>query len=176
MIDAPNREEPRFPADKEPIAAKVIAEKLDAIGAGPEDLACCGGACGGDLLFAAACLDRGLRLEVRIPFDEPTFIQKSVAFAPGNWTDRFYHVSNNPKTRLLIMPDELGPPPEAVNAHARNNLWELYTALAWGPEKVRFVCLWNRKGGDGVGGTKYMHDTVQQHSGRVYIIDTNTLW
>jgi tetratricopeptide (TPR) repeat protein len=175
MIDAPNREEPRFPPDKEPIAAKVIAEKLDAVGAGPEDLACCGGACGGDLLFAEACLDRGLRLEVRIPFDEPTFIQKSVAFAPGNWTDRFYHVSNNPKTRLLIMPDELGPPPEAVNAHARNNLWELYTALAWGPEKVRFVCLWNRKGGDGVGGTKYMHDTVQQYSGRVYIIDTNTL-
>ena len=92
MIDAPDRKDPRFPPDKEPIAAKAIADKLDALGAGPEDLAICGGACGGDLLFAEACLARGLKLELRIPFDEPTFIRKSVAFAPGNWTDRFYQV------------------------------------------------------------------------------------
>ena len=109
MIDAPDRKEPRFPADKEAVAAKAIAEKLDALGAGPQDLALCGGACGGDLLFAEACLARGLKLELRIPFDEPTFIQKSVAFAPGNWTDRFYQVKGNPNTRLLVMPDELGP-------------------------------------------------------------------
>ena len=32
MIDAPDRKDPRFPADKEPIAAKAIADKLDALG------------------------------------------------------------------------------------------------------------------------------------------------
>ena len=58
MIDAPDRKDPRFPSDKEPIAATAIAAKLDALGAGPDDLAFCGGACGGDLLFAEACLAR----------------------------------------------------------------------------------------------------------------------
>ncbi|HEY6366625.1 MAG TPA: TRAFs-binding domain-containing protein [Candidatus Binatia bacterium] len=176
MIDAPDRKEPRFPPDKEPIAAKAIADRLDALGAGPEDLAVCGGACGGDLLFAEACLARGLKLELRIPFDEPTFIQKSIAFAPGNWTDRFYHVKANPNTKLLVMPVELGPTPKKANPYARDNLWQLYTALSWGPDKVRFICLWNRKGGDGPGGTENMYETVQKYSGRVYVLDTNLLW
>jgi hypothetical protein len=56
------------------------------------------------------------------------------------------------------------------------NLWQLYSALAWGPEKVRFMCLWNRKGGDGPGGTQHMYETVEKYSGRVYVIDTTTLW
>jgi len=176
MIDAPDRKDPRFPADKEPIAAKAIADKLDALGARPEDLALCGGACGGDLLFAEACLARGLKLELRIPFDEPTFIRKSVAFAPGNWTDRFYQVRGNPNTRLLVMPDELGPAAKEANPYGRDNLWQLYAALSWGPDKVRFVCLWNRKGGDGPGGTEHMFETVQKYSGRVYVLDTNLLW
>jgi tetratricopeptide (TPR) repeat protein len=175
MIDAPDRKEPRFPPEKEPIAAKAIADKLDALGAGPEDLALCGGACGGDLLFAEACLARGLKLELRIPFDEPTFIRKSVAFAPGSWTDRYYHVKDNPNTKLFVMPDELGPTPKETNPYARDNLWQLYTALSWGPDKVRFVCLWNREGGDGPGGTEHMYETVQKYSGRVYVLDTNLL-
>jgi tetratricopeptide (TPR) repeat protein len=176
MIDAPDRSEPRFPADKQTIAAAAIAAKLDELAAGPEDLALCGGACGGDLLFAEACLARGLRLELRIPFDEPTFLRKSLAFAPGNWTERFYRVKSDAKTRLLVMPDELGPLPKGANPYARDNLWQLYNALSWGPDKVRFICLWNRKEEDAFGGTEHMHKTVQRHSGRVYIIDTTKLW
>src|SRR5262249_52238955 len=61
MIDASGRATPRFPADKEPIADEAISQKLNELGAGPEDLAMCGGACGGDLLFAGTCLQRGLR-------------------------------------------------------------------------------------------------------------------
>jgi hypothetical protein len=128
------------------------------------------------LLFAEACLARDVNLEVRIPFDEPTFIQRSVAFAPGNWTDRFYQVKENPRTKLFMMPRELGPLPHGLNSYARDNLWQLYSALAWGPDKVRFVCLWNRKGGDGAGGTEHMHDTVLQYAGRVYVLDTTKLW
>ena len=109
MIDAPDRKEPRFPADKEAIAAKAIAAKLDELKAGPDDLALCGGACGGDLLFAEACLERGARLELRLAFDEPTFLQKSVAFAGDNWVERYFKVKSNDKTRIYVMPDELGP-------------------------------------------------------------------
>ena len=56
MIDAPDRKDPRFPPDKEPIAAKAIADRLDALGAGAEDLAICSGACGGDLLLPRLAL------------------------------------------------------------------------------------------------------------------------
>jgi tetratricopeptide (TPR) repeat protein len=176
MIDALNRQPPRFPADKEPLATWAIIAKLEELGAGPEDLALCGGACGGDLLFAEACLTRGVRLQIHLPFDEPEFLQRSVNFAGDDWRERFYAVKKNNKTRLLVMPDELGPLPKGVNAFARNNLWQLYTALSWGPEKLHFVCLWNRKGGDGLGGTQHMYDSVMKQAGHVHVLDTTTLW
>lgn len=176
MIDAPGRKEPRFPADKEDIAAKAIAAKLDELGACKDDLALCGGACGGDILFAEACLSRGIRLELRIPFNEPEFLRNSVIFAGDTWRERYYKVKNHQKTQLFIMPDELGTLPKGVDPYSRNNLWQLYTALSWNPEKVRFICLWNRKAGDGPGGTKHMHDEVIEHSGRVYVLDTNELF
>ena len=176
MIDATGRKDPRFPPDKENVAAEAIAAKLDELGAGADDLGLCGGACGGDLLFAEACLVHGLKLELRIPFDEPTFLRKSVSFAPGNWTERFCRVKGDPKTRLFVMPDELGPAPNGGDPYARANLWQLYNALSRGPDKVGFICLWNRKGGDGVGGTEHMYKTVQNYSGRVYLLDTTKLW
>ena len=176
MIDAPGRKEARFPTEKEKIAEEAIVKQIDELGAGQEDLALCGGACGGDLLFAEACLKRGLHLEIRIPFNEPDFLKESVTFAGGRWRDRYYAVTKNPLTKLLIMPNELGPLPKKANAFERNNKWQLYSALAWGFDKVNFICLWNGKGGDGPGGTKHMIEEVQRHSGRAYILDTTLLW
>ena len=70
MIDAPDRKAPRFPASKEASAADAIAALLDAadVAAGPNDLAICGGACGGDLLFAEACLTHGTSVEMYYRF------------------------------------------------------------------------------------------------------------
>ena len=175
MIDAPDRKSPRFPADKESAAARAIAGKLDELGAGPADIALCGGACGGDLLFAEACLARGIHLQIRIPFDEPTFLNNSVTFAGGKWLDRYYAVKNNKRTAFFVMPEELGPTPENVNPYERDNLWQLYTAFSMGAEKVQFICLWDGKGGDGPGGTKHMYEEVKKQSGQAYIIDTNNL-
>lgn len=176
MIDAPGRVQPRFPPKQEETARLAIAAQLDELGAGSEDLALCSGACGGDLLFAQACLERGLRLSVHIPLDEPTFLKESVSFAGEKWRDRFFQVKAHPNTRLLIMQQELGSPPKGTNPYTRNNLWLLYTALAYGLEKVYFICLWDRQEGDNPGGTRHMYDTVLNYSGRVYVIDTNALW
>lgn len=178
MVDSPDRTEKRFPNDKKyiDIAANAIAAKLDELGANKDDLALCGGACGGDLLFAEACLERNLHLEIRIPFEEPTFLQKSVHFAGESWQNRFYKVKKNPNTKLYVMPHEIGQTPEGVDAYARNNLWMLYIALSYTPEKVSFICLWNRKGGDGPGGTKDMYDRISKHFGQSYILDTNELF
>lgn len=176
MIDAPGRKVPRFPADKEPIAAQEIAKTLDQLQAQPGDLAICGGACGGDLLFAEACLERGLKLELRIAFAEEKFLQESVLLAGDDWRDRYYRVKENEKTTVFNLPEELGHFGDGVNPYELNNLWQLYTALAWGPERVEFICLWNGKGGDGKGGSKHMYDTVRKYNGRAHHLNTTKLW
>lgn len=176
MIDAPNRPEPRFPPDKEPIAAAAIAAKLDELGAGPGDLALCSGACGGDILFAEACLARGVRVEIRIPFNIPEFLTRSVTFAGERWRSRFFAIINTPLATLFVMPDELGPCPPDVSPYVRTNLWLLHSALALGEEKVHFICLWNRQGGDGPGGTEHLYEEVNKRTGQVHVLDSNKLF
>lgn len=177
IMDAPDRAQPRFPADKEAAVAQKIAQALDALGAGEGDLALCQAAAGGDLLFLEACVQRGLRCQVLLPFEEPEFIDQSVLPAThgAQWRDRFFALKAQLKDAPRVMPDELGPLPKGVNPYERCNLWLLYSALGWGVEKVRFVCLWNGGGGDGPGGTKHMHDEVKRRTGRVTWIDTRTL-
>lgn len=176
MIDAPDRAAPRFPADKEPAAADAIAAQLDKLGANELDLAICGGACGGDLLFAEECLKRGLRLELRIPFEEAQFLQNSVNFAGESWRERYEAVKEHAKSRLYVAPQELGPIPKTADPYERNNLWLLYSALSWGSEKLHFIALWDGKGGDGKGGTEHMLRTVEKRSGQTHVIKTSSLW
>lgn len=176
MIDAPGRPDPRFPADKEDIAAAAIAAKLDELGAGPDDIALCSGACGGDLLFAEACLARNVRVEILLPFQIPEFLAHSVTFAGEQWRDRFFAVKNNPLTTLFVAPDETGHCSADENPYVRTNLRLLATALAWGEKKVHFICLWNRRGGDGPGGTEHLHDEVNKRTGQVHVLDTNKLF
>lgn len=174
MIDAPGREKPRFPPDKEPIAARAIASALADLDVGPGDLSICGGACGGDLLFAEAALARGARLELYIPFEEPAFLEKSVDFAGGDWRARFF--AAKARGVLFVAPRELGPPQEGEDPYERNNRWMMDAALRFGADKVDFVCLWNGEGGDGPGGTKHMMEEVRSKGGRTTWLDTTKLW
>lgn len=176
MIDSPDRPEPRFPAALEAVAARAIGATLDKLGAGPEDLALCSGACGGDILFAEACLKRGVRLEVRLPFAITTFLEKSVSFAGEGWRVRFHAVKDNPLTTLSIMPDKPGVPPSDTTPYTSTNLWLLNSAFAWGEDKVHFICLWNRQGGDGTGGTEHMYNEVNKRAGQAHLLDTNILF
>ena len=174
MIDAPGRAKPRFPPDKEPLAANAIAAVLADLSLGPDDLAICGGACGGDLLFAEAALARGSRLELYIPFDEPTFLEKSVDFGGLNWRARFF--AAKARGVLHVAPRELGPPLEGEDPYERNNRWMLVAALRFGADNVDFVCLWNGEGGDGPGGTRHMMEEVSQRRGRTHWLDTTKVW
>jgi hypothetical protein len=176
MIDSPRRKEPRFPPDREASAAKMIVSALDTLDVGARDLAICGGACGGDLLFAEAVLARGARLEIYIPLDEPSFLRESVDFADANWRERYF--AAKARSTLHVAPDERGPLPAGEDPFERNNLWMLESALRFGAEKVDFICLWNGKGGDGAGGTKHLMDEVAAKAGedRVHLIDTTKAW
>ena len=174
MIDAPGRAKPRFPPDKEAVAAGAIASALADLNLGSSDLAICGGACGGDLLFAETARARGSRLELYIPFEEPTFLEKSVDFADRDWRARF--LAAKAGANLHIAPRELGPTHEGEDPYERNNRLMLDAASRFGPDKVDFVCLWNGEGGDGPGGTKHMMEEVRAEGGRTHWLDTTKLW
>ncbi|MEW6270037.1 MAG: TRAFs-binding domain-containing protein [Thermodesulfobacteriota bacterium] len=177
VIDAPDRASPRFPAGKQDAARQRIDETLERHGAGAVDLAFCQAAAGGDLLFLEACQRRGVRCRIQLPFEEPQFVNQSVLpSADGTrWRSRFYEAIARERTKVRIMPVELGPLPSAVNPFERCNLWNLYSALACGVDKVRVVCLWDGDDGGGPGGTKHMYDEVSRRTGRVDWIDTRTL-
>ncbi len=172
MIDKPGKK--RFPADKEAVAAEAIAAKVKEMGGGEEDLAICGGACGGDILFAEACVRSTMKLQMHIQYREPEFLAASVSFAGQQWVDRYLALKE--RATVLVQPEELGDPPRERNVYVRNNLWQLYTALSHGPEKVCFIALWDGKEGEGPGGTRHMVETVQKHSGRAIILNTTDLW
>ena len=174
MIDAPDRKAPRFPPDKEPIAASAIAAKLEEIRVGRGDPGICGGACGSDLLFAEACLARGMQLEIYLPLDEREFLTKSVNFAGDNWHDRYF--AAKAKATLHIAPDELGPLGQGEDPYERNNQWMLKSAARFGGERMVFLCLWNGEGGDGPGGTKHLMDEARKKTSRICWLDTRKLW
>jgi tetratricopeptide (TPR) repeat protein len=177
-IDAPDRKTPRFPPDKEDVAAQAIGAGLDQLGAGSEDLALSQAAAGSDLLFIEACQKRGVCCQILLPLIEPEFIERSILPSTGGekWRNRFYAMKSKLTEPIRIMPDELGPLPKGVNPFERCNLWLLYSALTCGIDKVRFVTLWNGGGGDGPGGTAHMYNEVKRRTGRVTWLDTRKLW
>jgi tetratricopeptide (TPR) repeat protein len=184
MIDNPSyrgegkAKPPRLPPSKVDAAAARIRAALDEIGAGAGDLGLCGGACGGDLLFAEACLERGMRIELLLARDENEFLTESVTFADPDrrWEQSFVRVKENPAGGIFVMPEELGPAPAGVSVHDRCNRWILYSALSQGLRRASFITLWNGEPGDGPGGTQNMIELVRKLTGRQpIIIDPATL-
>lgn len=183
MIDRPDRAEPRFPADKENIAATRIAQALDNLGAGPGDLAFAQGAAGGDILFAEACLTRGVPFQMLLPFSEPEFIAASVLPSANGeaWRQRYLNLRQQLTLPPRIMPNDFAAQQGAENGRpldpfARCNLWLLDNALSHGLGHLRFICLWNGGGGDGPGGTAHMVMEITRRGGQVTWLDTRELW
>lgn len=178
MVDNPDErgegkaKPPRFPAIKVEAVRLAILAELDRLGVGKGDLAFCGGACGGDLLFAEACLDRGMTLEVRLPQRIPQFLADSVIFADADqkWYERFRRLGREPLATVLILPDEVGPAPDDVSIYDRNNRWQLYSALSLDLDTLHFITVWDGKPKEGPGGTQHMVQRIREFTGRAPVI------
>jgi tetratricopeptide (TPR) repeat protein len=177
MVDAPDRQPPRFPDKPETLtaAARRIADALANLDAGPDDLALTQGACGGDLLFTEACQERGVDVQWLQPFPEPEFIEKSVVSRGESWRASYLAAKAKLTRAIRSAPEALGPPPKGTDPYQRCNLWLLYTALSYGIANVQFMCVWNGEGGDGPGGTAHMYEEVKRRTGHVTWIDSRTL-
>lgn len=151
-----------------PAAAAAIEACLDRLQAAPGDLALTQGSAGGDILFAEACLARGLTLQLCLPLPEPAFIAASLRACAGGdgWVARWQAL------RTRVEPDVL--PPGAGDVYERCNRWLLQRALARGADALRFICLWDGAPG-AAGGTGDMVAAVKSAGAAVHWIDTRTL-
>ena len=173
MVDAPGREKPRFPPTLEAAVKRSIRAEVDGLAAGPDDVAISSAACGSDILFAEAVVDRGVALRIYLPFDEATFLDKSVKFANDRWPERYRAAIAS--SQRFIAPEALGPLPDDADPFERVNLWMLDEARFFGAANIVLICVWDGLGGDGPGGTKHMIDAVRGAGGDVRWIDIREL-
>ena len=176
-VDVPGRAPARFPAERVATAAAAIDEALDALGAGPGDLALTQGSSGGDLLFAEGCVRRGVDLRLMLPGPEPQFIDESVrASVDGeHWVQRYRAVRAMALEAPLVLPDPPGEMTTPADRFERCNHWLLDTALSWGRERLRFICLWDGAPSGGPGGTAHLVDEVRRRGLPVIWLDARLL-
>jgi tetratricopeptide (TPR) repeat protein len=195
MIDAPDREEPRFPADKEQVAREKIKEvvvKEMNEGAGVAS-GYAGAASGGDILFLEVCAELGIPTYVYLAVPPQTYVTTSVQPAKGNWVDRFWKLykahSDQKRLRILseatdereFLPAWLREKPD-YSIWQRNNLWMLFNALDEGCDpksddpNITLIALWDGAGGDGPGGTGDLVKKVEGLGAQPAIIDTKELF
>lgn len=94
-IDVPGMEEAIFPPSKEAALKQAIEQKLADLDA---RIGYCSGACGGDILFAEAMLERGAELHLVLPNALDDFIQSRVAYAGEQWVARFNRIQAHATT------------------------------------------------------------------------------
>jgi hypothetical protein len=171
-IDKPGRKEPRFPADKEQIAATEIGAAIDTLAAehGGNVLGVSGAASGGDILFHEACIARGIPSLVYLALPPDEFAERSVNDAGEEWTRRYYALLEQCPVHVL---PEGG---DKTTLWVRNTLWILERGLANGGENMTLLALWDGKGGDGAGGTEDMVNRATERGAKVVRIGMRTIF
>lgn len=105
MLDAPDRQPPRFPAGNEAMVAEAIARQLAAIDA---RFGCASAANGSDLLFLEAMLQRGGDIHIVLPHPPEQFIRTSVDRGNPQWVDRFEAVLQRASRVTITSNADLG--------------------------------------------------------------------
>lgn len=180
MIDQPGRKEQRFPPEKEEAVRtaikKAVQEEIAKVDG--KVIGISGGACGGDILFHEVCEELGVPTELYLALPRDQFIVESVQFAGPQWIERFDRLYKKLPRKLLAPSKELPLWLQSKRDYSiweRNNQWMLYSAMDCGGLKMTLLALWDRKGGDGPGGTAHMVDVAQQRGSKTIIIDIKTL-
>lgn len=185
MIDKPDRKEPRFPASEESRAQaaieKEVRQLVEAL-PGPA-LGVAGGANGGDILFHEICASLKIPTRVLLTLPEGPFIAESVAGGGPGWIGRFNSLmtSHPGKNEVQVLSGSKDLPswmrePAGYDVWQRTNIWLLEEALASGAPNLSLIALWDRKSGDGPGGTKDLVEQARKHGVNTILLDTTALF
>jgi class 3 adenylate cyclase len=103
MIDEPNSQTRRFPPQLEQSVRRRIDEELDQLN---PKIAYGSAACGADLLFIEALLDRSTEVNIVLPFKADDFIETSVRHAGPQWIERFNRILERCAERITYATSE----------------------------------------------------------------------
>jgi class 3 adenylate cyclase len=169
MIDHPDRATPRFPPELEPAVAKEIRNRIDKLDPG---FGFASAACGSDILFLEAMLDRGVEISVVLPYDREEFIRDSVDFVPySNWRSRFDCVLERANRVIIASPQKL-----EIGGIA----YEFCNDLLLGLATIRArqletdlvaLAVWDGKTGDGPGGAASAIENWRRAGREAQVVD-----
>ena len=169
MIDRHDRAEPRFPKDMEKAVAAEIATWIDRV---KPSFGFASAACGADILFLEAMLERGAEVSVVLPYNREEFVRDSVDFLAGSdWRKRFERVMTQ-AARVLVASDEklqIG----GVSYDFCNQLLLGLAAIRSQQLESELIPLvvWNGKPGDGPGGVSSVVENWRTLGYKLAVID-----
>ncbi len=143
-LDKPGSTIKRFPPDLETEVRRHIDAALDKLKAnGNDQVFLAGAACGGDIIFIEACLARGLKVNIHLPFSEAFYIKQFISYGGNPWVERYYTLRNHPLVDIHLQAERVGKVKKGDNVHERNHRWALYSSLIFGIDKVQLIALWD---------------------------------
>jgi class 3 adenylate cyclase len=168
MIDLPDRRQPRFPPEMETKVYQAILHCLNRL---EVSFGYASAACGSDILFLEAILERKGEIHLVLPYPQEQFIQDCVDIIPhANWKERFSYLVNH-ATEVTIASD--------CSYEENTSIYQYTNRLLHGLAKMRSqqldtplvpLAVWDGKPGDGFGGTATMVKTWQDWGYNVEII------
>jgi predicted NodU family carbamoyl transferase len=177
LIDAPERERPRFPQEKEELVRERIEQSLNKWNIEAGDLAICGGARGADIMFAEACVKRKAEVWLFISLEENEFLKQSVRLPNTNWEERFFALKNSPTVKTFYQHESPNARLTDISPFEQANEWMIDTAEAEAknPDNLYAILIWDEQtSGDGPGGTAHFAAKVKRLGAHVTIINPLT--
>ena len=152
MVDAAGRDPARFPETLVPRVKREIRAWLDLQDI---EVGFASAACGSDLLFLEALLERGGEAHVILPYDEESYCRDSVAVSGKVCSDRFQHVLHGPNRAVV---QQLSGRPLKFGEVAYDYASQILHGLAIMhaeqlSTELRRLAVWDGKPGEGPGGT-----------------------
>ena len=169
MVDAPNRPSPRFPASSEKMVAAAIQEQLAACNASVGVVSLASGA---DILFAEALLDRGAEVHLVLPLNIEEFLEASVRpSGDDRWENRFHAVRARATSEEIHGDDYLAGSGTPFQLAALFIDGKAKVLSADKNLRMRSICVWDGKRGDGLGGTSSFVAHCLAQNRVIYAID-----
>jgi hypothetical protein len=172
MIDAPGRAVPRFPAALAPAVRAALREHLADVN---RPIVYTSAACGADLLFIEAALERGAEVNVVLPFAREDFVRTSVAVGGEDWIERF-DAALGRATRVIMATEESHLGDDVLFEHAAL-LLEGFAVLRASQLETRpaMLCVIDAAADGRVGGTHASFERWQRNIGSPQSIDLAAL-
>ncbi len=149
MIDQKDRPEPRFPAQLEQVVYREIRERLRKFDAG---FGYASAACGADILFLEAMLERDGEIHIILPYGQDQFVADSVDRAPG-WKARFDRLLEKAAS-VVVTSGQAADSSGVLLDYANRMAYGLASGKAEQLEtELVPLAAWNGEPGDGMGGT-----------------------